>query len=138
LLQSVDFISSSFRLPAGPNRRASSGFPSVVGSTIEVVLGGVRHFPHLTCERTGPRGSYAAHSVDPLNVGDAMENAGSIARYFLEQQPGNRRGIGCAALESFAHDLAAAIALPGRSGVMRAYFSVITSVGVQDSGRRDE
>src|SRR5258705_2752876 len=73
-----------------------------------------------------------------MDIGHAIENARAFGRALLEQQPGNRGRIGGAAFQTAGDHFTTTMALPSRTGVVNADFSVILGVGEQSRRWRHE
>jgi len=89
-------------------------------------------------EVAGFVGGDAALGVHPLDVRHAVKNARPFAGDHLEAQPGDRVGVREGAFLDRADDLAAAVALPGGSCVVRADDAISAGIRVEHRLGSDE
>src|SRR4051794_3337597 len=108
---------------------STRGASESVCSAVEVVLGRVGNPRLLANERAGGRGCVAASGVNALDEGHAVEDAGAFGRDRLQLQPGDGGGVRGATGQTPCNHFAAAVALPGGAGVVRADLPVVVAVG---------
>src|SRR4051812_7007190 len=104
-------------------------------AAVEVVVGRVRHLRLFAHDVARLVRGLAAHRVEALDEGHAVEDAGTLVAAGFQQQPGDGVGVRHAGLVNRADHGAAAVALPARAGeVGREYArrpALVTGVLVQ-------